>query len=191
MGIRSESKEKTRKLLLEKTALLLYNKGFMNVSTKDISRECNLSQGTLFLHFETKENLFTTIINTNIDNLEKDLKKNCNIKNPRDSFLKSFLDVIIEYESFLSRTYKDIDYLNDKLKKNVDGLENLIKSLFFDNFRQNPVKKQSIVDTFISIDAFLAQIHVNLVEKEVYSKHNSIIRQRRGKLLKLYRTLFE
>ncbi len=191
IGKRSESKEKTRRLLLEKTALLLYNKGFLNVSSKDISQDCDLSQGTLFLHFGTKENLFTTILNDNIRNLEKDLKQNCKIKNPRETFLKSFLDVIIDYESFLSRTYKDLAYLSDKLKKNLEGLENLIKSMFFDNLKENPAKKQSIVDTFIAIDAFLAQIHVDLVEKEVYSEHNSIIRQRRGKLIKLYRTLFE
>ncbi len=191
IGIRSESKEKTRKLLLEKTALLLYNKGFLVVSSKDISRECNLSQGTLFLHFKTKENLFSTILIDNISYLEKNLKKQCKVKDSRELFLKNFLDVIIESESFLSRAYKDFPYLNEKLKKNLDSLESLMKNLFFENLRQNPAKKISIVDSFISIDAFLAQIHKDLIEKEVYSQFNSIIRQRRGKLIKLYRTLFE
>lgn len=191
IGIRSESKEKTRKLLLEKTALLLHNKGFLMVSSKDISRECNLSQGTLFLHFKTKENLLTTIINNNIAHFEKELKKRCKVKDNRDTFLKNYIDVIIEHESFLSRAYKDLAYLNEKLKKNIEGSENIVKNLFFDNLRHNPGRKLSIVDSFISIDAFLSQIHKDLIEKEVYSKFNSIIRQRRGKIIKLYRTLFE
>ena len=191
IGIRSESKEKTRKLLLEKTALLLHDKGFLMVSSKDISRECNLSQGTLFLHFKTKENLLTTIITDNIHRFERDLKKRCNIKDNRESFLKDFIDVVIEHEAFLSRTYKDLAYLNEKLKKSVEGLENIMKNLFFDNLMSTSTNKLSIVDTFISIDAFLAQIQKDLIEKEVYTKFNSIIRQRRGKLIKLYRTLFE
>ena len=191
IGIRSESKEKTRKLLLKKTALLLHDKGFLMVSSKDISRECNLSQGTLFLHFKTKENLLTTIITDNIHRFERDLKKRCNIKDNRESFLKDFIDVVIEHEAFLSRTYKDLAYLNEKLKKSVEGLENIMKNLFFDNLMSTSTNKLSIVDTFISIDAFLAQIQKDLIEKEVYTKFNSIIRQRRGKLIKLYRTLFE
>ncbi len=190
MGIRSESKKNTRNLLLEKTALLLNNKGFLMVSSKDISRECNLSQGTLFLHFKTKENLLNTIINGNINHFVKELKKRCNVNDNRESFLRSFIDVVIDNESFLSRACKDLSYLNDDLRKNLLNLEILIKNLFFDNLRLNPGIKLSIVDTFISIDAFIAQIQKNLLEKEVYSEFNSIIRQRRGKIFKLYRTLF-
>ena len=64
-------------------------------------------------------------------------------------------------------------------------------NLFFENLRNNPNKNLSIVDSFISIDAFFAQIQKNLLEKEVYTEFNSIIRQRRGKIVKLYRILFE
>ena len=191
ISTRSSAKQKTRELLLEKTALLLHDKGFLKVSSKEIARECSLSQGTLFLHFQTKENLLSTIINDNIDSFERELIKRCLIIDSRDTFLKSYIDVLIEYESFLSRAYKDLPYLSENLKRNIDNLETLTKNLFFDNLRKNPGRKLSIVDSFISIDAFIAQIQKNLVEKEIYSESNSIIRQRRGKIVKLYRALFE
>ncbi len=191
IGVRSEAKEKTRQLLLDKTALLLDNKGYLMVSSKEISKECNLSQGTLFLHFKTKENLLSIIINNNIDNFERELIKRCIITDNRELFLKSYIDVLIEHESFLSRAYKDLPYLNGNLKQSIVNLETLTKNLFFDNLRKNPGRKLSIVNSFISIDAFFAQIQKNLLEKEVYTEFNSIIRQRRGKIIKLYRTLFE
>ena len=191
IGVRSEAKEKTRQLLLDKTALLLDNKGYLMVSSKEISKECNLSQGTLFLHFKTKENLLSIIINNNIDNFERELIKRCIITDNRELFLKSYIDVLIEHESFLSRAYKDLPYLNGNLKQSIVNLETLTKNLFFDNLRKNPGRKLSIVNSFISIDAFISQIHKNLVEKEIYSQFNSIIRQRRGKIVKLYRALFE
>ncbi|MCK5762327.1 MAG: TetR/AcrR family transcriptional regulator [Candidatus Izimaplasma sp.] len=184
-------KQKTRELLLDKTALLLHKKGFLNISSKEISEECNLSQGTLFLHFKTKENLLSIILNDNIDNFEKDISKRCNINDNRDIFLKNYIDVLIKYESFLSRVYKDLPYLSENSHKNFDNLETMTKNLFFDNLRRHPGRKLSIVDSFISIDAFIAQIQKNLLEKEVYSEFNSIIRQKRGKIVKLYRTLFE
>lgn len=190
IGIRSESKKITRELLLEKTALLLNNQGFLNVSSKDISRECNLSQGTLFLHFKTKENLLSTILNTNLDSLDKELNSRCKSSDLPDTFLRNYIDVIIEHESFLSRAYKDLPYFPESLKRNFANLETTIKNLFFENLKSNLTKKISIVDSFISIDAFISQIYKNLVEKETYSEHNSIIRQKRGKITKLYKTLF-
>ncbi len=191
IGIRSESKQKTRELILTKTALLLHNKGFLKVSSKEIARECNLSQGSIFLHFETKENLLNTILSSNITKFEIDLKKNCIPNYSKELFLKNYIDVLIQNESFLSRAYKDLPYLPDALSKSLNGLETTTKNLFFENLRKNPEKKLSIVDSFISIDAFFAQIQKNLLEKEVYTEFNSIIRQRRGKIIKLYRTLFE
>jgi len=191
IGVRSETKRKTRELLLEKTALLLNNKGFLFVSTKEISEKCNLSQGTLFLHFKTKENLLSTILNDNINRYEKELNLKCIVTHSKDTFLKNYIDVIIHHESFLSRAYKDLPYLNENLRRNIDSLETMTKNLFFDNLRKNPGRKLSIVDSFISIDAFLAQIQKNLIEKEIYTEFNSIIRQKRGKIVKLYRTLFE
>ncbi|MCK5388068.1 MAG: TetR/AcrR family transcriptional regulator [Candidatus Izimaplasma sp.] len=191
MGIRSESKQFTRTLLLEKTAQLLENNGFLNVSSKEISRECNLSQGTLFLHFKTKENLLSTILNGNIKTFEKELLKSCKVDESQDSFLRSYIDVIIQHESFLSRAYKDLPYLPESIKKSFLHLEVVEKNLFFENLRNSSKKNMSIVDSFISIDAFLSQMQKNLLDKEIYTEFNSIIKQRRGKIIKLYKTLFQ
>ena len=166
MGVRSESKQKTRKLILEKTALLIHNKGFLNVSSKEISKECNISQGSIFLHFQTKENLLNTILLTNIGHFERDLNNMCVPKLSKDNFLKNYIDVIIQYESFLSRLYKDLPYLSEALSKSINSLETTTKNLFFENIRNNPDKKLSIVDSFISIDAFFSQVYKNLLDNK-------------------------
>ena len=191
IGIRSESKLKTRELILRKTASLLDKKGFLNVSSKEISKKCNISQGSIFLHFKTKENLLNTILLENINEFEIALKKMCLPKYKKEKFLKNYLDILIQYEPFLSRAYKDLPYLSKILNKSIKNLELTTKDLFFENIRNNPDRKLSIVDSFINIDAFFSQIQKNLLDKEIYTASNSIIRQKRGKIIKLYRTLFE
>lgn len=190
LGIRSESKQKTREKILQKTALLLDKKGFLNVSSKEISKKCNISQGTIFLHFKTKENLLNTILLEKINEYETTLKEVCLPKFKKEKFLKNYIDVLIQYESFLSRAYKDLPYFSKALNKDIKNLELITKDLFFENIRNYPNGKLSIVDSFISIDAFFAQIQKNLLDKEIYTASNSIIRQKRGKIIKLYRTLF-
>lgn len=191
MGIRSESKKKTRELILNKTALLLNKKGFLNVSSKEISRECNISQGSIFLHFKTKEKLFNTILLANINSFEKELKESCLPDLSKEIFLKKYLDLIIVNESFLSRVYKDLPYLSTTLSKNIINLETATKDLFFENLRANSARKFNIINSFISIDAFFAQIQKTLLEKDDFTKNNSVIKERRGKIIKLYRILFE
>lgn len=191
IGIREESKQRTRELILTMAQELLEEDGFVKISSKDIARKCNVSQGTIFLHFQTKDNLLNSILSSNIEALEIELRSNCNPKDSMDNFLRSYLDILVVYEGFLSRAYKDYSYLSESLRRNIDNLETIIKNIFFDNLRNNAVKKLSIIDSFIAIDSFLSQIKCNLLDKEVYSKSNSIIRQRRGKIIKLHRMLFE
>ena len=193
MGIRSELKQKTHNLILEKTALLLDKKGFLNVSSKEIAKECNVSQGSIFLHFKTKENLLNMILSNNITHFENSLKNSLLPELKSDIFLKKYLDLLILNEAFLSRAYMDLPYLQETLSKNLNNLETTTKNLFFENIRKNKIKniKFNIVDTFISIDAFFSQSQKNLLEKDIYAQSNSVIRQRRGKIIKLYRILFE
>ena len=121
------------------------------------------------------------------------MRKNPGFHLKSDIFLKKYLDLLILNEAFLSRAYMDLPYLQETLSKNLNNLQTTTKNLFFENIRKNNIKniKFNIVDTFISIDAFFSQIQKNFLEKDIYAQSNSIIRQRRGKIIKLYRILFE
>jgi len=174
---------------MNKTALLLQEAGFLRVSSKDIAEISNVSQGSIFLHFNTKENLLTEVIEEELEKFETEIKNKCITNTSSDNFVKSYIDIIILHEGMLSRIYKDIGYLPDVIKKHVQNLDSLIKNLFFENYRENSEKKISIVDTFIAIESFLAQVEKNLMDKEIYSDFNSIIKQKRGRLIKLYKML--
>lgn len=190
MNKRIESKQKTRKLILEKTALLLDKKGFLKISSKEIANECNVSQGSIFLHFKTKENLLNTILLNNISKLKNDFKNELLPNMNKDLFLRKYIDLLILNEDFLSRIYMDLPYLSETLSKNIIDFETIEKNLFFENVRINSIQKFNIVDSFISIDAFFSQIERNLLDKHLENQSNSIIRERRGKIIKLYRILF-
>lgn len=190
LGVREEAKNRTREIILRETSLLLQRSGFVKVSTKDISRECNVSQGTIFLHFKTKETLLNVILSSNIEGLEIELKHSCSTNDIQDIFLRNFLNTMISFENMLSRAYKDYPYLSDVLRKQLDSLDVFFKNLFYDNLKNNSTAPLSIVDSFLLIDSFMSQIKNYLLEKDPISSSNSIIRQRRGRIIKLYRLLF-
>jgi AcrR family transcriptional regulator len=190
MGIRDIQKEETRKNILEHTKELLYKNGFIKVSTKEISKASNVSQGSIFLHFTSKDNLLLTIFTEGMQNIELQLKNILDSNLTRETFLKDLLDVLSIHENLLSRIYKDYFYLDNEFIKLVEQTENHIKNKLFDNLRVTSSSKLNIIDSFISIDAFLSQIKQYLIEKDVVSEFNSVLKQKRGKLIKLYKVLF-
>src|SRR6266700_1119573 len=56
-GKRVQNKEKTRKAILRAALELFAEKGFYHTTTKAISRQAGIAEGTLFNYFETKEDL--------------------------------------------------------------------------------------------------------------------------------------
>ena len=189
--LREEQKTETRLKIISNTVTLVEEKGFVGLSTKDIANASNVSQGTIFLHFGTKNNLLYTLLESNLELLINNLDKRCMASLIQDNFFKEFVSVIVQHENLLSRVYKDYAYLPEKHQKQIDDLETLIKNKFFDNLKTNRSTSISIIDSFILIDAFVSQMKSYLLEKSVYSITNSIIRQRRGRLMKLYRMLFQ
>ena len=190
MSIRLESKEKTRQLILDATKLLIQENGFVKISSKDISSKCNVSQGTLFLHFTTKHNLLTTVLNSNIEKFEIDIKSNINSNDDQMEFIKDFIEVFANHEDILSRVYKDYSYLTDDIMKKMDNIEITLKNLVFDNYKRQNKNSMNIIDSFIAIDAFLSQIKEYLISKQTFSSSNSVMRQKRGRIVKLFKMLF-
>lgn len=190
MNNREETKQQTRENILYQTMLLLQEKGFVKISSREISETCKVSQGTIFLHFGTKNNLLHEILFSNMERLESTLNERCIPSETQDNFIKNFLNTLIDYEDILSRTYKDYFYLSESLQKQVLDLETIIKNKFFDNLKQNRSSNINIIDSFVLIDAFMSQIKYYLLEKNVYSVSNSVLRQKRGRIMKLYRILF-
>ena len=190
LSIRLESKEKTRQLILDATKLLIQENGFVKISSKDISSKCNVSQGTLFLHFTTKHNLLTTVLNSNIEKFEIDIKSNINSNDDQMEFIKDFIEVFANHEDILSRVYKDYSYLTDDIMKKMDNIEITLKNLVFDNYKRQNKNSMNIIDSFIAIDAFLSQIKEYLISKQTFSSSNSVMRQKRGRIVKLFKMLF-
>jgi AcrR family transcriptional regulator len=56
----------TRQNLLEATRRIIEERGISRVTTKEIAREAGCAEGTLYKHFEHKEDLFLATIHENI-----------------------------------------------------------------------------------------------------------------------------
>jgi len=110
-------REKTKEILV-KTAKQLFDRfGYHKTSMDDIVRASKKSKGTLYYHFNSKEELFREVVNIEKDIVQIELKK-------------------ILKEEGLSASEKLLMYLTERMKL-VNGTTNYLETLKADFFDQN------------------------------------------------------
>ncbi len=67
--------EAAKEKIIEATVRLAMAKGFANTRTAEIAREAGVSEGLIFKYFPTKNQLFTMIINDNIQRLKSGIEE--------------------------------------------------------------------------------------------------------------------
>ena len=56
--------EQTKQFIIDTSIMLFSEKGYSNVTMKDICEACNLSRGGLYRHFNSPKEIFISILNT-------------------------------------------------------------------------------------------------------------------------------
>jgi TetR/AcrR family transcriptional regulator len=136
MGVieRKEREKEYRKMqILEAGEKLFLKKGFENVTMDDIAKECELSKGTLYLYYKSKDELFYTLILKGIEILismfREGIKNAGNFQEKMNSLGVQYLKFYEQYPSY----YKMVNYMGDHKSIKRDGLAELEKALIQKN----------------------------------------------------------
>ncbi|MDI9569120.1 MAG: TetR/AcrR family transcriptional regulator [Pseudomonadota bacterium] len=68
---RKREKESRKNAILKSARGLFFNKGFKPVTVESIARKAELSKGSVYLHFKSKEEIYTHILLGDIDKFHK------------------------------------------------------------------------------------------------------------------------
>ena len=159
MKKRSLQKEKTKQRIWSVTREIYLDQGYLKTSTKSISEKAKVSQGTVFLHFKTKEKLLKEIIVEELITLKEQLEF-------AELNLSSLFRLIEDHEEILSRVIKDYPHLPSSFQEIFDQLRSSLKDHLFDILKET--SRQSILDLFAFIDLLLALLFEDLF----YSREN-------------------
>jgi len=98
MKITKEKSEKNRQTLLESAALLFSERGIDGTGVADVCKKAGLTQGALYSHFNSKEDLAAEALAYKIGRSSSKMKK---ITGGKERALKAYLD------SYLSAGHRD------------------------------------------------------------------------------------
>jgi len=91
-GLRERKKQQTRALIAETARRLFAEQGFEGVTVADVARAADVSAGTVFNYFRTKEDLFYSGMET----FEAELVDAVRHRPPGESVLRAFRSFVLE-----------------------------------------------------------------------------------------------
>lgn len=136
MGVlerKEREKEQRRKQILEASEKLFLQKGYDNVTMDEIARECELSKGTLYLYYKSKEELFCVLLIKCMDVLIHMFKEGIEGKK---SIVEKMQAIGVKYLEFYYKYpqyFKILNYMGEHKSIKSEGMEDLEKQLIKKN----------------------------------------------------------
>lgn len=188
--IREIAKESTRALILDKTKELIVSKGILKTSTKQISDYCNVAHGTIFSHFNNREQLISSVIKRELIRIAKALYKLEDLNVPFDQLLDKYLSLVAKEENLLAILNKEFPFLSDGLKREIVTTESIVKKLFYNRIEQgiheNIFKPMNIS---VILSFLFGTIQHYLIRKELFIDSGSIIKKKKNEIINIFLTL--
>ncbi len=95
---REKERESRRSAILKAARKLFFDRGFKNVTVDKIAAKAEVSKGSVYLYFKSKEEIYTQILINDSINSFQDLEKKISAKDaPAEELLLTFADNYIDY----------------------------------------------------------------------------------------------
>jgi len=180
MNKRQLGKEKTRQKIVAVTRELIIQDGIHRLTAKDIAQGCEIAHGSMFLHFNSMDNLLHQVIYDELIRMGQSLYEAADGLEDVDVLMEVYLDMVEKEEAFLSRLYQEFEFLSDALKSHILSLECIHRNFFYKVIEagiKQGVYKQ--VDITLVLTGFFSTIHYYLVRRQYYAKV-SVIKENRN-----------
>jgi len=113
----------TREKILEAALKLFSKKGFRETTIKDISKEVGITEGAIYRHFSTKEEIINSLLNEITQELRQKLLESIQKEETDEERLKAIIDTLLEYANAKPESFRFLN-LYHLLKEGLQ-VENL------------------------------------------------------------------
>ena len=187
---RQKKKLETRKLLID-TAMDQFSKdGLITTRTSDIAAAANVSHGTLFAHFPTREILLNEVIEEFGIQITNRLHELVNRNSGMKEVLEAHLKGISEYEGFYTRLVSERHLLNESARNSFVMIQSAI-SFHIIQVAENEMKANKIrkMPMDMLFNTWIGLIHYYLVNGDLFAPDESILKRYSKQLIEHYMNL--
>lgn len=165
-----------RKRIVESAAKLFSTKNYHEVMMEDVAKLASIAKGTVYNYFQSKEELYFSIMKTRMENLVQSLKSKVQYEmssiDSLHSFIVHFYMFMMKYQSFFLMYQKENLKAEHELCDDLNKLEADLRNIIFDVIKSG--KKEYLfrdIEEDFAVDLILGSIY-KAVYRGIEKKHN-------------------
>lgn len=182
---RKEQKESTRAGLLQQAESLFALNGISATSTADIAKSLQVSHGTLFMHFATREELTLAVVEKFGNRLNLELGRRCETDMTLKQLLKAHIDVLAEFEDFYLRLISESQSLPVQVRSILYAMNTSLSYRFYRSakplMKSGEIKK---MDQPVFFNLWLGTLHYQIMNRDLFSEKFPVMQYKGDELLR-------
>jgi AcrR family transcriptional regulator len=168
IGKRDQTKIQNRQQILEAAKTLFAEKGFEATNVRDIIHESNLSPGTFYNYFKSKEEIFEVLTNEIIDEVRSQIQESYkNVKMDRaeiNKALKKFFQIFLGNPRLMKFLSRNQSYLRElRSQGRFDGMLSDLEKALEDGVRKGMIPQVPVKIVAIAIFGAVFEIIATMV----------------------------
>lgn len=186
---RQEQKELTRQRIID-TAFRIYAvKGF-STSTNIIAQEAEISHGTIFVHFPTKEILLQYVLEQFASEVGNELHNLSTTSEDISELLYAHISILQKYEAFYKKMILEITLLPSETKEILVSLQSKMSwhfSIVVDQLQKHGLIKD--IPLHMLFNTWIALVHYYLQNSDLFAPDTSVLERYSDELINTFVTL--
>ncbi len=190
MKIREKAKKETRQKLLKVAKQEFIKKGLLKISTVDIAKKAGVAHGTLFFHFQNKENLVVEVLDTELLNITAELNVLLHGSYDIKNLLNRYLDFLEREEQFFAVIARETPFYSPELRRRILGREAAIRQYFYQTL-ENEIEQGKCKDVDITtvLNFLFGALNYYLSRRASFITGRSVINDKRHTIVNTFTQL--
>ena len=178
---RQIQKEETKKQIIRAAYRVYAEKGF-SATTSDIAKAINVSHGTIFVHFSTRDDLLIQLLDDFDSTIISRLHELTVSSEHISDILNAHLCAIEEHEAFYTRLINEGRLLPAEARNTFIAIQSTIAFHMIKMIeKERPAIKNGIPDYFI-FNSWIGLIHYYLQNNDMFAPDSSVIKRYKNEL---------
>jgi AcrR family transcriptional regulator len=187
MKTRGKAKQETRLKLLAAAKDELIKNGLLSISTVDVAKRAGVAHGTVFFHFQNKENLLVEVLDRELLEITSELYALLQASHDFESLLNTYLDFLEREETFFAILARETPLYAPELRRTILGREAAIRHYFYQALEKAIAQGQcKPVYITTTLNFLFGTLNYYLCLREAFAPQGSVIAAKRQTLLKTF-----
>lgn len=173
---RKEQKERTHASLVKGAELLFSKRGISSTTTADIAKALNISHGTVFIHFPTREDLILAVFEKFGERLSAELGRRLSSDLSLKEMLKIHVLVLSDFEDFYMRLISESQSLPPQIRGLLYAMNASLSYRFYraaqPSMKNGDYKKIAQASFF---NTWLSLLHYHVMNRDLFSDKTPIL----------------